>query len=72
MQHSWTVTEVMADNARDHQRSQLHELPSQLHAHDAQLRPDEEATRSLAHLLHAIDELPEDLEITIDQEINNA
>jgi hypothetical protein len=32
----------------------------------------EEATRSLAHLLHAIDELPEDLEITIDQEINNA
>ena len=32
----------------------------------------EEATRSLAHLLHAIDELPEDLNITIDQEINNA
>lgn len=33
---------------------------------------NEEATRSLAHLLHAIDELPEDLNITIDQEINNA
>jgi hypothetical protein len=32
----------------------------------------EEAERSLAHLLHAIDELPEDLQITIDQEINNA
>ena len=32
----------------------------------------EEAQRSLAHLLHAIDELPEDLNITIDQEINNA
>ena len=31
-----------------------------------------EAQRSLAHLLHAIDALPEDLNITIDQEITNA
>jgi hypothetical protein len=32
----------------------------------------EEAQRSLAHLLESIDQLPEDLNITINQEINNA
>jgi hypothetical protein len=32
----------------------------------------EEAQRSLAHVLDAIDQLPEDLNITINQEINNA
>jgi hypothetical protein len=32
----------------------------------------EEAERSLAHVLDAIDQLPEDLNITINQEINNA
>ena len=32
----------------------------------------EEAQRSLAHVLDAIDQLPEDLTITINQEINNA
>ena len=32
----------------------------------------EEAERSLAHVLDAIDQLPEDLNITINQEIYNA
>jgi hypothetical protein len=32
----------------------------------------EEATRSLAHLLESIDQLPADLNIPVNQEINNA
>jgi hypothetical protein len=32
----------------------------------------EEATRSLAHLLHAIDQLPEDLNITVMEDVTNA
>jgi len=31
-----------------------------------------EAQRSLAHILDAIDQLPADLHITVNQEINNA
>lgn len=33
---------------------------------------DEDATRSLAHLLHAIDQLPEDLNITVMEDVTNA
>jgi hypothetical protein len=32
----------------------------------------EEATRSLAHVLHAIDQLPEDLNITVMEDVTDA
>ena len=78
MQHSWTVTEVdVADeamldinettNARSFMSFHLNFMLLMINCDRT-----EEATRSLAHLIHAIDQLPDDLNITIDQEINNA